>query len=80
MAVGLPVVASDMPSLRDVIRSGENGFLFREGDPVALAQQVRPLLEPETYARLSATSHTEAQGHTWSARARRILELVEPLL
>jgi glycosyltransferase involved in cell wall biosynthesis len=80
MAAGLPVVASDMPSLRDVIRSGENGVLFREGDPEALAQQVRPLLEPETYARLSAASRAEAKGHTWSDRARRILELVEPLV
>jgi glycosyltransferase involved in cell wall biosynthesis len=80
MAAGLPVVASDMPSLRDVIRSGENGVLFPEGNPGALAQQVRPLLEPATYARLSAASRAEAKGHTWSDRARRILEVVEPLV
>jgi glycosyltransferase involved in cell wall biosynthesis len=79
MAAGLPVVASDMPSLRDVVRPGETGLLFPEGDPAGLAQQVRRLLDPETYGRLSAASRSEAKGHTWSARARRILELVEPL-
>jgi hypothetical protein len=30
-------------------------------------------------AAVSAASRSESKGHTWSARARRILELVEPL-
>lgn len=80
MAAGLPVAASDMPSLRDVVRPGENGMLFGEGDPQALAREVRAILEPETYRRLSAASRDEAQGHSWTARAQRILDLVEPLV
>lgn len=79
MASGLPVVASDMPSLRDVVRPGENGLLFPEGDPAGLAARVREVLDPATYARLSEASRVGAREHGWPARARRILEVVDRL-
>jgi glycosyltransferase involved in cell wall biosynthesis len=37
MALGVPVIASDLPVLRDLVLPGETGMLVRPGDPSALA-------------------------------------------
>jgi glycosyltransferase involved in cell wall biosynthesis len=45
MATGLPVVASDLECLREVISHGENGFLVPVGDSVALANAIEHVLQ-----------------------------------
>ena len=50
-ATGLPVVAYDVPGVRDVVGDGETGFLVPEGNVEALARGVRTLLEDETLRR-----------------------------
>jgi glycosyltransferase involved in cell wall biosynthesis len=44
MALGLPVVASDLPALREVVRAGENADLVAPGDAHGLAQAILGLL------------------------------------
>lgn len=74
MASGLVVAASDLPSIRDVIRDGENGVLFREGDPQALADAVGRAT-PE----LAFRAREDARRYSWRERARRILGFLERL-
>jgi glycosyltransferase involved in cell wall biosynthesis len=45
MAAGLPVVASRLPVLAEVVGDGETGVLIRPGDRGGLARQTRRLLE-----------------------------------
>jgi glycosyltransferase involved in cell wall biosynthesis len=45
MALGLPIVASDIPALREVVEDGRNGLLVRPGSGEALAAAVRGILE-----------------------------------
>lgn len=40
MACGVPVIASDLPSLREWITPGENGLLVSASDPQSLAQAI----------------------------------------
>jgi glycosyltransferase involved in cell wall biosynthesis len=47
MASGVPVVASDVGSLREIVTDGETGFLFPPGDGRALAERIRALLSDE---------------------------------
>ncbi len=47
MALGKPVVGSDVPCLREVIRDGETGFLIPPGDVVALARRTYALMQDE---------------------------------
>ena len=43
-ARGLPLVATDMPGCREIVRHGVNGFLVRPRDPEPLAQAIKKLL------------------------------------
>lgn len=55
-AAGLPVVANDLPPLREVVASGENGWLVPVGDAEALTDATLAVLaDLETYR---ANAHT----------------------
>jgi glycosyltransferase involved in cell wall biosynthesis len=41
----VPVVASNLGGMAELVNNGENGLLFRPGDPDSLAQQLRRLVE-----------------------------------
>jgi len=52
-AHGLPVIASRLGSMADIIRDGENGLLFAPGDAADLAGKAKWLLEnPQQTQRL----------------------------
>ena len=75
MGMGKAVIASDLPSLREVVRHGENGWLVPPEDPVALADALRRLLaDPAQCAALGACAAHDAAGYTWHARAGNALD------
>jgi glycosyltransferase involved in cell wall biosynthesis len=41
----IPVIASDLGGMAELVNEGENGLLFKPGDPDSLAGQLRRLLE-----------------------------------
>ncbi|MDB5047009.1 MAG: glgA3 [Fibrobacteres bacterium] len=43
MFFGLPIVASDIPSSREIIASGETGLFFPSGDDLKLAESIRSI-------------------------------------
>jgi glycosyltransferase involved in cell wall biosynthesis len=43
-ACGRPLVATDVPGCREIVRDGENGFLVRPRDPVELGQAIARLV------------------------------------
>ena len=54
-AAGVPVIASDLGGMREMVRHEIDGLLFRPGDAAALADAIRRLLnEPELLATLRA--------------------------
>jgi glycosyltransferase involved in cell wall biosynthesis len=63
-ASGLPVIASDLGAMRELVDHGRTGLLFRSGDPQDLARSVRWALEhPRELAamRLEARKEYEAK-------------------
>lgn len=52
LAAGRPVLASDLPSVREVVSHGESARLFAPGDPDALAEQARRLVHSSFEERL----------------------------
>jgi phosphatidylinositol alpha-mannosyltransferase len=68
MAAGLPVIASDIPGYREVVRDGIEGILIPPRDPPALAAAVRRLLDrPEEMARLGEAGRRRAERYSWTA-------------
>lgn len=67
MAAGVPVVASDIPSVRELVRDGVDGVLVRPDRPAALARAVRALLDcPEQVAAMGEQARQRiAEGFTW---------------
>lgn len=56
MALGLPIVASDLEPLREVTESGRGADLVPAGDPIALAEAVTSLLADRSRARSLGTA------------------------
>lgn len=63
MALGLPVVASDIPALREVVAAGHNADLVPPGSPGELARAIGALLDDP------------GRAAVWGARGRQIFEM-----
>ncbi|MCC7207658.1 MAG: glycosyltransferase family 4 protein [Anaerolineae bacterium] len=75
MAAGCAILASDLPSVREVLRDGDNALLVPPGDADALAGALRRLYDDRgLVARLGAAANAESAHFTWTARAARILD------
>jgi glycosyltransferase involved in cell wall biosynthesis len=78
MAAGLPVVASDVPGLRSMVRERETGILFPVGDDAALACALDELSSnPIERARLGEAAAEQARND-WSHE--RMFRAYEALL
>ncbi len=66
MASGLPVVATDIPGVRDLVVPGETGFLAPVGDRAALAKHAYRLLEDPLLARRLGAAGRERVAREFS--------------
>ncbi len=79
MASGRPIVASDLPSLREVVGEDEVVF-FDPSDAQDLADKVRGLLQdPELGERLSQNARRKVEQFTWDMRVKTILQRLREL-
>ena len=66
MAAGLPVVASDLPGYREVLRSSEGGLLVPPEDPASLASALSRLItDPAARARLGKNGRRHVRRYDW---------------
>jgi phosphatidyl-myo-inositol dimannoside synthase len=79
MAIGKPVVASELGGVPLVVRDGVNGRLCRPGDVAELAQVLTGLLiDPVKRARLGRAGRISVETEfTWRKVAERLLDLFE---
>lgn len=77
LAAGVPVVASRVGTLPELLRDGELGELVRPGDAAELARAVEALRrDPARRARLRGAGAEAARAHDWSRVVDRCLEPV----
>lgn len=76
MAMGLPIVAADVPSVREVLRDGENARLYEGGNAEALAQALKEVAaNHELAGKLSRQAVEDAQAYTYEKRAEKLISL-----
>ena len=77
MAAGLPVVATRIGQLAELIQDGMNGFLVPPDDPDAMAAVLDKLrCEPDLRIRMGQMARTTILfQHTWDAAVSRIIDL-----
>src|SRR5699024_11792559 len=74
MHAGLPIVASDVDGIPDIVTHGQEGLLTPPADGDALAAALRQLrAEPALAARLAAAGQARARDYTPAVMAERYL-------
>ncbi len=78
MAAGLPVVATPVGGVVDVVRDGENGVVVPVGNPDALATAILELWRsPDRRAQLGAAAQQTARRYGWRDVGRQTVRCYE---
>ena len=73
MAAGRPIIASDLPALREILVPGRTALFVEPDDVDAWVAAVRRIAnDPELGRALATAARAEVEAYTWDARARRI--------
>jgi phosphatidylinositol alpha-mannosyltransferase len=77
-AASTPVIASDIPGYRDVVRDGRDGQLVPPGDALALAEALRALaLDPARRECMARSARERAERFAWPHVAAEVLDSYE---
>lgn len=81
MAAGLPVVASRVGGVRDVVEEGHTGYTFDVGDIDALVEGVRQIaVSRERIAQMGRAARAFAETQTWPAMMDEVIDLYHGLI
>ncbi|MGH9411604.1 MAG: glycosyltransferase family 4 protein, partial [Vicinamibacterales bacterium] len=73
MTAGRPIVASDLPSIREVLTHERNALLAEAGNPHAFVAAITRLKDDRALgARLAAQARADVVDYTWAKRAERL--------
>ncbi len=77
LAVGRPIVASDLQATSEVLEDGRNAILVAPSDADALAAGIRRAATDASLAtRIARTAFDDAAEYTWERRAERVDQLL----
>ncbi|MCU7919248.1 MAG: glycosyltransferase family 4 protein [Candidatus Thiodiazotropha sp. (ex Epidulcina cf. delphinae)] len=77
MAAGRPVIASDIPPLREILQHGRNALLADPKDPLSWEGAVTRLMhDPELACKLAAQARQDADAYSWPNRASGIARAI----
>ncbi|MDE2116365.1 MAG: glycosyltransferase, partial [Patescibacteria group bacterium] len=76
MASSVPIIASDLPSIRETL-SGETATFFKAGDPAALARAIgAAFADPKASAEKAEKARVLVERYSWKGRAEAILQFI----
>lgn len=81
MAAGVPVIASDLPPVRELITDSVDGRLFAPDRPAELARAIRVLLDyPDERRRLGVAARARiSESFTWECALRSLHDVYDSL-
>jgi glycosyltransferase involved in cell wall biosynthesis len=81
MAAGRPIVASDLPAVREVLQHEMNALLVEPGNAAAIAAAIQRLIaDAALSARLARAAFDAAEQYSWEKRAERLEALIQEVL
>jgi glycosyltransferase involved in cell wall biosynthesis len=81
LAAGVPALVSEMVGAKDLVKAGENGWVVPVDDAAALARRMLWCARhPQEVRAMRAACRLSADGATWPAHHRRLVELMRTLL
>ena len=74
MASARPIVASAIPSVKELLREGENALLVEPGDVESLGLGIQRVLQDSSYAEvITIGAVSDVKNYSWEGRARKLL-------
>ena len=81
LAVGKPIVASDLSAIREILVDGDNAVLVKPSDEDALVGGIRRVLDDRPLAtRIASAAFDQAEAYSWDRRAERIETLLRAVV
>ena len=76
MASGVPIIASDLPAIREILTDRTNSLLVEPGDPSAWIDAIALLRDERSLASSLSknATHLFNSNYTWNMRAQKILD------
>ncbi|MGH8828043.1 MAG: glycosyltransferase, partial [Jiangellaceae bacterium] len=78
-AVGVPVIASDLPELRKIAVTAGCGITYNSYDPSSFAAATMSMLDPVTYASTRRSAELYGHHHHWGLERLRLEDAVAQL-
>ncbi len=76
MAARKPIIASDLPSLREILNE-KNCLFFEPDNPESLAQGIIELIKnPTKGMRISQNAYNDVKKYSWTNRSKNILQFI----
>lgn len=72
LSYGKTVIASDLPANREIVQNGVNGYLFEDGNPSDLAQNILRLKNTSNRPTFGAIMNPLRAHHSWDLMAQQM--------
>lgn len=81
LIAGLPIVATDFPEIRRIVRAHDVGLLVREGDDQMLADALKMLVrDPDLRSRLANNARSASISLNWEDQEALLIDLYDRVL
>lgn len=75
MASGVPIIASDLPSIREVLNM-QNAYLIPAGDTLIIVEKIKEVLAKDNSV-VTKRAFQDVQQFSWQKRAEKILKFTQ---
>lgn len=81
MAAQIPIITTDLPSIKEILKHSENAWLVKPGDVEALVSGIQTLILDEDKSQLLVKNAAqEVTKYTWYNRAKLIIQNCQNLI
>jgi len=80
MAAGLPVVTTDVPGCRDLVKDGYNGLLTKPANPIDLSEKIIEVSNDNIRHKLVKNGFEFVKKFDWNTVTEQYIELYESLI